>query len=124
MASTDSEPRLMLAHCAACGSYTFPANTPGCRRCGAPGDRLEARPLPAAPRLRNAITLHAQLHPELKTPCVIGEVELAPGVCEEALIDVADEDAVPLGAALQASAHRLEDGRVQWRFTPVQGGAA
>lgn len=122
--TTQSEPRLQLAHCANCGTYTFPSDAPACRRCGAPGDRLDVRPLPAAPRLRNAITLHAQLHPELKAPCVIGEVELAPGVYEEALIDVADEAAAPLGTALQAVPHRLEDGRVQWRFTPVPGGAA
>jgi uncharacterized OB-fold protein len=121
--TTESEPRLQLAHCATCGAYTFPANAPACRRCGASGDALEVRPLPGNPKLRNAVTLHAQLHPELKAPCVIGEVELAPGVYEEALIDVADEAAAPLGAALQAVPHRLDDGRVQWRFTPVQGGA-
>jgi uncharacterized OB-fold protein len=121
--TTESEPRLQLAHCANCATYTFPANAPACRRCGTPGDRLEVRPLPAAPRLRNVITLHAQLHPELKAPCVIGEVELAPGVYEEAIIDVADEAAAPLGAALQAVPHRLEDGRLQWRFTFVKEGA-
>lgn len=121
--TTQSEPCLQLAHCANCCSYTFPADAPACRRCGAPGNRLEVRPLPAPPRLRNAITLHAQLHPELTAPCVIGEIELAPGVYEEALIDVADEAAAPLGTALQPMPHRLEGGRVQWRFTPVQGGA-
>lgn len=124
MTTIESEPSLQLAHCGACGTYTFPANVPACRRCGAPGERLESRPLPGAPRLRNAITLHSQLHPDLKAPCVIGEVELAPGVYEEALIDVDHEDAAPLGAALQAVAHRLEDGRVQWRFSPAQGGNA
>jgi len=124
MTNTETEPSLQLAHCAACGTYTFPANAPACRRCGAPGERLRACPLPAAPRLRNTITLQTQLHPDLKAPCVIGEVELAPGVYEEALIDVADEGAAPLGAALQPRAHCLEDGRVQWRFTPVKGGAA
>lgn len=121
--TTQSEPRLQLAHCANCGSYTFPADAPACRRCGAPGDQLEVRPLPAPPRLRNAITLYAQLHPELTAPCVIGEVELAPGVYEEALIDVADESAAPLGTALQPMPYHLEGGRVQWRFMPVQGGA-
>jgi uncharacterized OB-fold protein len=124
MTTIDPDLRLQLAHCAACGTYTFPANAPACRRCGAPGERLEARPLPAAPRLRNAITLYAQLHAELKSPCVIGEVELAPGVYEEAVIDVADEEAAPLGAALQPVAHRLEDGRLQWRFSPLPGAAA
>lgn len=122
--NTETEPRLLLAHCAACGSYTFPAEAPACRRCGTPADRLQARPLPAAPRLRNAITLQAQLHPDLKAPCVIGEVELAPGVYEEALIDVADEAAAPLGATLRAVPRQLEDGRLQWRFVPEQGAAA
>lgn len=121
--TTQSEPRLQLAHCVSCCSYTFPADAPACRCCGAPGNRLEVRPLPAPPRLRNVITLHAQLHPELRAPCVIGEIELAPGVYEEALIDVADEAAAPLGTVLQPMPHRLEGGRLQWRFTPVQGGA-
>jgi len=122
--TADTEPRLLLAHCGQCGAYTYPANAPGCRRCGMPGDRLEARPLPAAPRLRNVVMLQAQLHPELKAPCVIGEVELAPGVYEEAVIDAADESAAPLGAALKAVAHELEDGRVQWRFAPLEGAGA
>lgn len=117
-------PVLQLAHCEACGTYTYPVDTYACRRCGAPRDRLQARPCPSA-RLRNAITLHASLHPDLPAPCVIGEVELAPGVVEEALIDVPDESAARLGMELVAIAQRTDSGALRWRFAPrVTGGAA
>ncbi len=114
----DSQPVLKLAHCGACGTFSFPADIHACRRCGAPREQLEARPCPAAPRLRNAVTLHVALHPDLPTPCVIGEVELAPGVVEEALLDLPDESAAVLGIALQPLAQTLENGAVRWRFAP------
>ena len=117
-----SEPVLQLAHCADCGSYTYPAQTYACRRCGAAQDRLQARPCPAAPRLRNAVTLYTQLHPDLPAPCVLGEVELAPGVIEEAVLDVPDEAAAVLGMALKAVAQRQEDGSLRWRFEPLLSG--
>ena len=115
-------PVLQLAHCTECGAWTFPADAHGCRRCGAAPERLRSEPCPGPPRLRNAITLHAALHPDLPAPCVIGEVELAPGVVEEAVIDVADEARVEPGMALEAVAEALPTGGWRWRFVP-QGGA-
>jgi len=121
MTMTDSVPdTLTLAYCAACGSYTFPANVYACRRCGAAREQLQPRPCPQVPRLRNAVTLHAQLHPDLPVPCVIGEVELAPGVVEEGILDLHDESAAALGMALAAVAHRLDDGTLRWRFVPLE----
>lgn len=116
-------PVLQLAHCVECGSYTYPAGVYACRRCGAPRERLQVRACPASPRLRNAVTLHTQLHPELPAPCVLGEVELAPGVVEEALIDVPDEAAAVLGMELDAVPHRLENGALRWRFAPRAQGS-
>ena len=113
-----SPPVLQLAHCTSCGAWTFPADAHGCRRCGAAREQLRAEPCPAAPRLRNAITLHTALHPDLPAPCVIGEVELAPGVVEEALIDVADEAMLAPGAELDAVADPLPAGGWRWRFVP------
>lgn len=118
-----SQPVLQLAHCAECGSYTYPADVYACRRCGAPRERLQARPCPSAPRLRNAVTLYTQLHPDLPAPCVLGEVELAPGVVEEALIDVPDEAAAVLGMELSAVPQRLENGALRWRFAPRAQGS-
>ena len=110
---------LTLAHCAACGSYTFPSNVYACRCCGAPREKLQSRPCPQEPRLRSAVTLHAQLHPDLPAPCVIGEVELAPGVVEEAVLDLTDESAAVLGMPLKPIAIRQDDGAVRWRFASL-----
>lgn len=109
---------LLLAHCPQCGAYTFPAAVYGCRACGLGADRLQVVPCPTVPRLRNAITVHAELAPGLPVPCVIGEVELAPGVIEEALIDVESEAQLTLGMALQPRAQMNATGKLQWRFSP------
>lgn len=118
-----TSPVLQLAHCAECGSYTYPADVYACRRCGAPRERLQASACPAAPRLRNAVTLYTHLHPELPAPCVLGEVELAPGVVEEAIIAVPDEAATVLGMELDAVSQRLENGALRWRFAPRAQGS-
>jgi hypothetical protein len=109
---------LLLGHCPACNAWNFPANSWGCHACGAPGQSLRALPAPVAPVLLNAITVHAELAPGLPVPCVIGEVELAPGVVEEALIDVASEDALAPGCVLRA----LHDpaAALPWRFVPAE----
>lgn len=120
MTMTDPLPdTLTLAHCDACGSYTFPSHVYACRRCGAPREQLQSRPCPQVPRLRNAVTLHTQLHPDLPAPCLIGEVELASGVVEEAVLDLPDESAAVLGMPLAAVASRQDDGTVRWRFAPL-----
>lgn len=119
---SNAPPELLLGHCDACGTWSFPAQAWGCRRCGRP--TLQARPLPAPPRLVNAITVHIELVPGLPAPCVIGEVQLAPGVVEEALIDVASEDRLQAGMALQARAGADTQGRLRWVFAPADGVAA
>lgn len=120
---TSSTAGLRLAHCAACGGYTYPPTAYGCRVCGAAGERLDAVPPPGALHLRNFVTLHAELVPGLPVPCVIGEVELAPGVVEEALIDVADEAALRLDMPLEAVAAADEGAAARWRFRPADGAA-
>jgi len=116
---TQADPELQLAHCRACGAYTFPADAYGCRRCGR-DDTLSAVPLPAPALLRNAVMLHSALAPGLPVPCVIGEVELAPGVVEEALIGVDEAATLSLGMALRAAPRVDADGqRIGWQFVPV-----
>lgn len=116
-------PGFGLAHCRHCGGYTYPPTAYGCRVCGRPADALETVPPPAIPRLRNFVTLHAPLVPGLEPPCVIGEVELAPGVVEEALIDVADESALRLDMPL-AVVDRGEAGApTRFAFRPAEEGA-
>lgn len=114
---SNAPPQLLLGHCTACGTWSFPAQAWGCRRCGSP--TLQARPLPAPPRLVNAVTVHTELVPGLPAPCVIGEVQLAPGVVEEALIDATGEDALHPGMVLHARAGVDANGRLRWLFAPA-----
>lgn len=109
---------LLLGHCQACGAWNFPAQSWGCRACGASGEALQAKPAPAVPVLRNAVTVHAALAPGLPVPCAIGEVELAPGLVEEGLIDVASEDDIKLGCMLRAM-HEA-GAALPWRFVPTE----
>lgn len=115
--SADSPP-LQLAHCRHCGHYSFPAQVYGCRRCGA-ADGLSSVPCPQVPLLKNFVTVFAELAPGLPVPCVIGEVALAPGVVEEALIAVADEAALALDMPLRAECTEA-GGQARWQFVPVE----
>lgn len=122
MSSTPETETLLLALCNACGAHSFPAQVPGCRVCGAAPSLLQFVPAVQPLRLLNFVTVHSELLPGLPVPCVVGEVQLAPGVVEEALID-ADEAGLSLGMAVQPV--RRQDGDVQrWVFRPVAGGAA
>lgn len=115
-------PQLLLGHCQACGAWNFPAESWGCRRCGAPQEQLQAQALPGPAILRNAVTVFAELTPGLPVPCVVGEIELGPGVVEEALLQVANESEAVLGGPVEA-VHLGEAGGVSpWRFVPVRGG--
>lgn len=111
---------LHLAHCAHCGCHTFPATAYGCRQCGR-ADRLSSVSLPQPPVLTNFVTLHAELAPGLPVPCVIGEVQLAPGVVEEALI-AADEAQLVIGMPLRAEAVPGDGGPPRWHFVPIESG--
>lgn len=123
MSDPTDAPVLRLAHCARCGAHSYPPEAWGCRSCGAPAEALQAVPCPETPRLKNFVTVHSELAPGLPVPCVIGEVALAPGVVEEALIGVADESALHLEMPLRAEA-TVEEGRTRWRFVPLAEGGA
>lgn len=117
-------PTLELARCTVCGGTSFPAQVPGCRHCGAAPAQLRAEACATPVRLLNFVTVHSALTPGLKVPAVIGEVELAPGLVEEARIDVADESALVLGMAL-APAWRTGTGDApdspgNWVFRPLE----
>ena len=108
----------LLAHCRQCGTYTFPPNAWGCRGCGAGNAILDKVPMPATPVLRNFITIHGDVAPGLTPPVVVGEVEIAPGVIEEALIAVDDEAKLTLDMPMEAiGADPAEPGR-GLRFRP------
>lgn len=107
-----------IARCTKCGTYTLPANAYGCRSCGAVSDSLEEVGLPDKPKLVNFVTLYAPLSPDLNVPCVIGEVEFAPGVIEEAVINVPDEANLHIGMALVPCLSNTKTDKALWMFTP------
>jgi len=114
-----SAPVLRAARCSRCRGHSFPAHVPGCRHCGAPPDALETIDCMGAVALRNVVTVHAPLAPGLAVPCVIGEVELCPGVIEEVLIDVSDEAQLALGMWLRPVWRAAEEGESgNWVFRP------
>jgi len=113
---------LKLAHCKHCGAYSFPADSYGCRVCGSYAAELEESDLPGSPVLVNFVTMHAELSADLDVPCVIGEAQLAPGVIEEAIIDVDDEEQLQIGMALEPVAATLKSGKPTWKFVPAQPG--
>ncbi|MGO4391217.1 hypothetical protein AB4Z46_07660 [Variovorax sp. M-6] len=108
---------LQAARCTRCGGHSFPAHVPGCRHCGATRGELEEVDCMGAVRLRNFVTVHAPLAPGLEVPCVIGEVALCPGVVEEVLLDVANEDRLTLGMAISPAWSETTAGG-GWVFRP------
>ncbi|WOB06642.1 hypothetical protein [Piscinibacter gummiphilus] len=108
----------LLAHCRQCGTYTFPSNAWSCRACGA--DTLDKVPMPQTPVLRNFITLHGDVVPGLTPPVVVGEVEIAPGVVEEALIAVDDESRLTLDMPMEAIGADPADTQRGLRFRPLE----
>lgn len=119
IAMNEGAPTLRAARCGRCGGHSFPAHVPGCRHCGAAPEALEAIDCMQAVALRNAVTVHAPLAPGLAVPCVIGEVELCPGVIEEVLIDVSDEAQLTLGMWLRPAWRAAQEGEGgHWVFRP------
>lgn len=114
--------KLRLAWCKRCARHSFPATVHGCSHCGAEPAALEAVPLPQPPRLLNFVTVNAELAPGLPVPCVIGEVELAPGLVEEALINAANEEGLETGMTLQPRPATFGN-TAGWCFVPVRGAA-
>lgn len=114
--------RLRLGHCAGCGAVSFPPSPYGCRRCGAAADRIEVKLTDGSARLRRCITLHAPVTPGVVTPCVVGEIEIAPGIRQEAVIAAAEEDLKP-GMLLQAHVAQGRGEAVHCEFRPCQEAA-
>jgi uncharacterized OB-fold protein len=98
----DGSIELLFGRCRACDRLGFPANTPGCGHCGAPAEALETVARSGMARLLSCITVHQTLSPALPAPYVVGDLEIAPGVIEEAVLVGNDEP--PPGSTMQAVA--------------------
>lgn len=115
----DGTLHLLFLQCGQCAELSFPAGAYGCRHCGAPADAGSVVRRPGQARLRRAVTVHQNLSPALAAPYVVGELELAPGIVEEAVLDVADEQGLVPGMALRAVARDAGEGRYACRFVPA-----
>jgi uncharacterized OB-fold protein len=125
MSSSSSPPapaRLELAHCGHCGAWSHPPDSWGCRQCGASPHALSRAPAPQDAVLLEFVTVHTALVAQLPVPCVVGEVKLAPGVVEEALIASDDERTLTPGMRLSPEAAPAASG-ARWWFRPVEAQA-
>jgi len=95
---------LMFFQCGACAALTFPATSYGCHHCGAAPDTGVIIKRPAEGLLQSFTTVHADLTPALKAPFVVGEIELAPGVVEEAILGVTTEAGLHAGLKMRGIA--------------------
>lgn len=98
----DGRVALRVLLCGTCGATSFPATAYGCSRCGTARSRCRAGLVHGPFVLRNYVSVHQPLLPALRVPFVVGDVEIAPGIVEEAIIDVASEDALHVGMPLRA----------------------
>ena len=78
---------LLFAHCGRCDGLSFPATVPGCARCGAPRESLQQISRPASGTLLSCVEIVAPVVPDMKLPQWVAEVEIAPGIVEECLLD-------------------------------------
>ncbi len=108
-----------LARCGHCQAWSYPPDTWGCRCCGASASALSPTPAPHEPVLLEFVTLHTALTTSLPVPCVIGDVQLAPGVVEEALIATDGATVLTHGMHLRAERAPAETG-ARWWFRPVE----
>lgn len=117
--------RFRFAPCAACGQLNFPANAPGCQRCGETLAGATPIEQPGIATLREAVGIHLAIAPGIEPPLTIGRFELAPGVVEEGVIRIADANTLQPGIRMQAVAQPLPDGETYGcAFEPVEGEAA
>lgn len=100
---------------------TFPFNAYGTARSGRPPAECVERLTDGRAVLKNFVTVHGEIVPGLKPPFIVGEVELAPGIVEEAIIEAASETELHIGMTLQAMAFDdpANAERFVCRFVPV-----
>lgn len=120
---TDASPSLSLhfLKCGHCQALSFPAASYGCRHCGAPAGEGQIETRPGLATLRNFVTVHAGITPQIPAPYVVAEIELAPGLLEEGILAVDTEAGLRPGMALQAVAvpDPNAPGHYLCRFAPV-----
>ncbi|MFN3736187.1 hypothetical protein [Hydrogenophaga sp.] len=92
---------LWFKRCPACQALAFPPTLPGCAACGHSLDAVEPHAEGGPFFLREFVTLHVPLVDGIKTPLIVGEVEVAPGLIRQAVIEVAAEAELALGQSMR-----------------------
>lgn len=105
---------------------TFPFNAYGSARSGRPPAECVERLTDGRAVLKNFVTVYGEIVPGLKPPFIVGDVEIAPGIVEEAVIEAASEAELRIGMTLQAIAFADPSNaeRFTCRFVPVEGVSA
>lgn len=121
-----ASPTIDLLRCGACEQLTYPASAYGCNFCGTPREAGSTFPVAARGVLRNWVTVYADFNPGLRAPYIVGEIDIAPGVVEQVLIDVANESELCEGQILvgvEQSAEKDANGqpaKQYLRFVPEE----
>ena len=114
-----------FAQCPACGAATFPANAPGCMRCGDPLTDATKLTRPGQGQLLEFVTIHVPLMPGMVAPAIAGDIRIAEGIVEEGVLAVKDESRLRTGMTLKAIADvREELGVYACVFVPMNEEAA
>lgn len=112
---------LLFGKCAACGGLSFPANAYGCATCGEPD--LETIAVPGCGKLLAFTTLYAPPLPSIELPQGVGEIEIADGIVEEAMVDAHGVEMTP-GLELIAMPKPTKDDPEKFDLVFVPEGAA
>lgn len=105
------EVMLVFKQCPACQSLVFPPGLPACAACGHALDEVDPQPLAHPCVLKEFVTVHVPLLANVPVPMVVGEIEVAPGIVRQGVID-AQESELAVGQLLRPSIRVDESDRV------------
>ena len=117
-------PSLRGRRCEGCGAVMFPPQDYGCDRCGAPTALLKPFELKGKGVLKSFATVYQHPAPAVKTPFVIGSVQLEEGPVIEAFVACRDDGELSVGQHVQAvlvEGEKDKEGNimVDYCFTPL-----
>ncbi|MFC1821775.1 Zn-ribbon domain-containing OB-fold protein [Thermodesulfobacteriota bacterium] len=117
-------PSLRGRRCEGCGTVLFPPQDYGCDRCGGAPDQLRPVELKGKGMLKSFATVHQHPSPSVKTPFVIGTVQLDEGPVIEAMVACKEDRELSVGKNVHAvliEGERDKEGNimVDYCFTPA-----
>ena len=98
--------------CGKCGNVLVPPQHFGCEACGADDTHLVDAPVPSTGKLHTFTTVH--LHPKLKTPFKVAEVEIDAGQLVRGRLEHLDPK---MGDSVEGSIQVIDDS-LQFVFIP------